>query len=134
MSPAQWVLIAVALLASAFLYWQWRERRRDIIIAQLAQRGGPYHCVEVRARGKPCPAAQALAGRRFLSNAAPQIPLPGCTSQKCRCAYVHFEDRRAGDRRNPFPSSHARELSERSERRRRTDRRRKAGLVTVEAA
>lgn len=133
MSSAQWILLAAALLLSAFLYWQWRERRRAFIVARLAQQGGPYHCVEVRARGKPCAAAQALVGKRFLSHAAPSIPLPGCTSLNCRCAYVHFEDRRVGERRNPYASRRFREIGDQPERRRRVDRRRKPGLRTAEA-
>lgn len=134
MSTWQFVALAAAVMLIAVLVWQWRERRRDEEIALLARAGGRYHCVEIRSRGRPCAAAQAFAGRRFLPRAAPPIPLPGCTAMSCRCAYVHFDDRRVGDRRSPFASRQAREMvADDLERRRRADRRRKPGLRTAEA-
>lgn len=127
------LLLGIALLLMAFLFWQWRERRKHAETMRLARTGGRYHCVAVRARGKPCASAQAIYGKRFLSGTAPPLPLPGCTALNCRCAYVHFEDRRMGDRRNPFASRQQRELMDEPERRRRIDRRRKPGLRTAEA-
>jgi hypothetical protein len=123
----------IVLLLAAFLLWQWRERRAARELVKLARAGGTYHCVEVRSRGKPCASAQSVSGKRFLSGMAPPIPLPGCTALTCRCAYVHFEDRRTGERRSPFASHARRELGDEPERRRRVDRRRKTGLRTAEA-
>lgn len=133
MNPNYLLAFGAVLLLAAFLLWQWRERRRSDHLLRLSRIGGRYHCVEVRSRGKPCAAAQALTGKRFLSNTAPPIPLPGCTALSCRCAYIHFEDRRTGERRNPFGSKQQRDLADEPERRRRGERRRKPGLRTAEA-
>jgi hypothetical protein len=47
-----------------------------------------------------CAAARALKGKRYLSGAAPRLPLPDCTAPgTCRCTYKKFADRRAGPRR-----------------------------------
>ncbi len=40
--------------------------------------------------------------RRFLWNEAPQLPLPRCTLELCRCRYVHYRDRRERDRRHRY--------------------------------
>ena len=44
-----------------------------------------------------------MEGRRFLSSAAPRLPLAECDSLECNCKFVHHKDRRTGkDRRNPW--------------------------------
>jgi hypothetical protein len=70
-----------------------------------------------------CAAAQALKGRRFLSAAAPRLPLPDCTlTGSCRCVYRKYEDRRAGPRREAEASG-LRRSSPSPERRRTRGRR-----------
>jgi hypothetical protein len=61
----------------------------------------PYHAVSIEA-GPACErAAQAYAGRRFLSGEAPPLPTPTCRPEDCDCRYVHHDDRRAEpDRRH----------------------------------
>jgi len=57
-----------------------------------------------------CDAAQACKGKRFLSIDAPRLPLAGCDVRRCECKYRHYDDRRAGPRRQdeksgaPVPS------------------------------
>jgi len=46
-----------------------------------------------------CEASKALAGKRFLSQEAPMLPLSDCTSGECRCRYEPFYDRRTDVRR-----------------------------------
>ncbi|MBV9726325.1 MAG: hypothetical protein JO299_14285 [Gammaproteobacteria bacterium] len=47
-----------------------------------------------------CEAARALKAQRFLSTAAPRIPLAECTAPaSCQCVYRKYADRRAGLRR-----------------------------------
>ena len=47
-----------------------------------------------------CEAVQKLAGRVFLAQESPHLPLDACTEVDCRCKYVHLKDRRSGgDRR-----------------------------------
>lgn len=61
----------------------------------------PFHAVAVMPGSRCCQAAQLLDGTRFLSSEAPQLPLPHCGVDACRCRYTHHADRRNGsDRRN----------------------------------
>ena len=64
-----------------------------------------FHAVSIRVGSSVCLAAQDLEGKRFLSNAAPRIPLPDCDVPECACRFEHFGDRRepdTDDRRNPY--------------------------------
>lgn len=62
-----------------------------------------YHAVSLKYSSNACDAAKALTGRRFLSSAAPQLPLPDCNAEHCNCAFAHHKDRRSGsDRRSPY--------------------------------
>ena len=62
-----------------------------------------YHAVSIKLSGHACKAAREMTGRRFLSTAAPKLPLPGCDVLDCNCRFTHHKDRRAGkDRRSPF--------------------------------
>lgn len=69
--------------------------------------GTAYHAVSLKIdAAQACDAAKDMMGRRFLSNAAPRLPLPGCNALECRCRFTHHKDRRAGkDRRSPFVTS-----------------------------
>jgi hypothetical protein len=65
-----------------------------------------YHAVSIKLSGHACKAAEEMTGRRFLSTAAPKLPLPGCDVLDCNCRFVHHKDRRAGhDRRSAFGPS-----------------------------
>lgn len=65
-----------------------------------------YHAVSIKISGQACAAARDMAGRRFLSTAAPKLPLPDCDVLDCNCRFVHHKDRRSGkDRRSPFAPS-----------------------------
>lgn len=91
------VFIAVAALIALALWWRHRATRQSSQVAR-----DPYHCVELRYRGDACDAVKRIEGKRFLPDAAPRFPLPGCDAAGCSCRYVHHEDRREEDRRNPF--------------------------------
>ncbi len=98
---------------------------------QIAPATSPYHAVSLKYSSNACDAAKAMTGRRFLSSAAPRLPLPECDSLECRCQFVHHDDRRTGkDRRSPF--SPARPTSAtgtfKAERRENEDRRKSADL------
>jgi len=119
------------LLAIAWLVVRVRSRR-EAMKAPPGKKSlkdtSPYHAVSIKFAENACAAARAMSGRRFLSSAAPRLPLPDCDAPECRCAFVHHTDRRTGkDRRSPFaaagyaPSGTG---SYEQERRSRTDRRR----------
>jgi hypothetical protein len=60
----------------------------------------PFHAVSVQPGLMSCPSSRRLRNVRFLSKAAPSIPLPGCDMVKeCTCHFAKHNDRRHGDRR-----------------------------------
>lgn len=98
------VLMALLLLAIWFFL---RTRRNDDDRPPAEQSAGSsastYHAVSIKTSGKTCRAAKDLVGRRYLSVAAPRLPLPECDVLECHCRFVHHKDRRTGkDRRSPF--------------------------------
>jgi len=59
-----------------------------------------YRGVQVNGnRAGCCEAVQAVAGKRFLSDEVPKLPLNGCDANDCRCSYKLFDDRRTEIRR-----------------------------------
>ena len=64
----------------------------------------PYRAAEIVVEDCCCDAVRALSGTRFLLNKVPHIPLRDCTSRKCTCVYVRYNDRRVdyGDRRAAY--------------------------------
>ena len=91
-----------------------------------------YHAVSLKIDAqRACDAAKEMTGRRFLSNAAPRLPLAGCDVLECRCRFTHHKDRRTGkDRRSPFVTSgySGTSGSFKTERRERRERRKEADL------
>lgn len=105
------VSVIVLLLIVAVMIWRKKKRASEREAAgdkevDLMATTSKFHAVSIRPGPGACHAALALEGQRFLSDAAPSIPLPGCDSQNCRCRFVHFADRRSGDdRRSPYPGT-----------------------------
>jgi hypothetical protein len=100
----------------------WFQRRK--IDAQVRRPGAavehrrisnPYHAVSIEPGPRCCAEARAQEGRRYLSSAAPMLPLKGCTNATCQCRYVHHDDRRASsrDRRVNFANPHAHMMTDR---------------------
>ncbi len=62
-----------------------------------------FHAVSIHYAQNACQAARNMDGRRFLSSAAPRLPLAECDVLECKCRFAHHKDRRKGDdRRNPY--------------------------------
>lgn len=59
----------------------------------------PWHAVTIVPGSPACDAANGLRGQKFLSRAAPALPLKNCSTRTCTCRYEHHEDRRNGPRR-----------------------------------
>lgn len=98
--------LLAALGAAGLLFW-WATRLRAQPEPRpkrnAAERASPaegrFAGVEIRSGGTPCSAARALAGRVFLAADAPDLPLPDCTAERCRCAFEKRADRRDDARR-----------------------------------
>ena len=102
-------LLGLALIVLvAWLYL--RGRKPDAAASQpealTDTSGSQYHAVSIRYDSSACEAAKAMDGRRFLSEAAPRLPLPDCDVLECNCRFTHHKDRRTGkDRRSPFSAA-----------------------------
>lgn len=102
------ISIAVIVLAGVTALWLLRRKSRTDITADdlppvPLDGSGRFRAVSIRFGEQACNASKALHGRRFLNNAAPDLPLPDCDIDDCQCRFVHHRDRRSGnDRRTPF--------------------------------
>ena len=98
------LLLALFALVAWLLLRQRRGRvREEAPAAKSSANETRYHAVSIKVQPAACEAAKAISGHRFLSNAAPQLPLPDCDSPACRCTFIHHKDRRSGkERRSPF--------------------------------
>jgi len=103
------LLLVLALLLS--VWWLILRIRRNRTEVRASRNPGTkpvdktsaYHAVSLKYSSDACDAAKALTGRRFLSGAAPQLPLPDCNAAECNCGFAHHSDRRSGkDRRSPY--------------------------------
>jgi hypothetical protein len=126
------LLGALLILAVAWLVLRIRQNKaiEQLQSTRKPRDSGKFHAVAIKYSEDACDAAKALTGRRFLSSAAPRLPLPECDFPNCSCQFAHFNDRRAGrDRRSPFAPAastgttgvHSQERRDRTDRRRGTD-------------
>ena len=94
-----------ALLLIAWLYLRWRAKGTQDAssTSTVSSKDTAYHAVSIKFEKSACAAAKEMQGRRFLSSAAPRLPLPDCDALTCSCRFTHHKDRRsARDRRSPF--------------------------------
>lgn len=129
----------LTLLASAvvlLVLWLFVRRRGRLRKASepaqpAATENTAYHAVSIKFAANACDAAKEMSGRRFLSSAAPRLPLPECNALECRCRFAHHKDRRSSqDRRSPFAAAgySGGTGSYEQERRENRDRRKSANL------
>jgi hypothetical protein len=126
------MLGALLILTIAWLVVRIRQNKAAAVAESKppTKPTGAYHAVAIKYAENACDAAKAMTGRRFLSNAAPRLPLPDCDYPGCNCKFAHYEDRRTDrDRRSPFApagpagitGSYERERREANDRRKRPD-------------
>lgn len=97
-----WLLAMLVVCAVAFWLWQYHVKTEQASrVADVADRN-KYHCVVITNTNNPCKAVKQLEGKRFLSTRAPIFPLSGCAADDCQCHYIHYDDRRDDERRNPY--------------------------------
>jgi hypothetical protein len=102
--------VTALLLVLLLLIWLFIRRRmartqmpEEPEARAASRKNTAYHAVSIRFESNACKAAREMEGRRFLSTAAPRLPLPDCDVLDCRCRFIHHKDRRSGrDRRSPF--------------------------------
>jgi hypothetical protein len=124
------MLGALLVLTIAWLFVRVRQNKAATKAKSQpsAKDSGAFHAVAIKYSENACDAAKAMTGRRFLSNAAPRLPLPDCNFLECGCKFAHYDDRRkVRDRRSPFAPAGPTGVtgSFQKERRDKTDRRKK---------
>lgn len=125
------LLVGVIVLLGIWLFVRRRSQTKEIPQPSDVRDTGDatYHAVSIKFEANACDAAKEMAGRRFLSRAAPRLPLPECNALECRCRFAHHDDRRRGkERRSPFSAARYSDGtgSFETERRERLDRRKDA--------
>lgn len=98
-----YALTALAVVA-ALLFLLGKSRSGDARPdrrARPSQPAGPYAAVSVAPATIACEAAQQVAGKRYLRDEAPTVPLENCDGRRCGCRLLTHPDRRQGgtDRR-----------------------------------
>jgi hypothetical protein len=100
------LLIVAVLLGLLYLVRTKRSndnQRPPVTPRAQAAADTKFHAVSIVFAKNACQAAINMEGRRFLSGAAPKLPLPACDGLECKCRFAHHKDRRHGDdRRNPY--------------------------------
>ena len=100
------IIAGVLLLAVLLLRRRNTQKKEQAPKAASRPQNTANHAVSIKLGDQACEAARAMSGRRFLSNAAPRLPLADCNAAQCHCRFMHHNDRRGGkDRRSPFAAS-----------------------------
>ena len=127
------LLIAAVLVAVLVFFWWMRRQKMEARPTPQDKRPeltstrstASFHAVSIKHAENACEAAKAMAGMRFLSSAAPRLPLGECNAQECLCRFIHHADRRSGnERRNPYGSAIAKDSADGGEDRRAVEDRR----------
>ena len=96
-------LIAIAVLLAVLWFVRRNAKPGNVEpdpVRKIAAVGeSKFHAVSIRFGANACEAARNMEGRRFLSAAAPRLPLPDCDAPGCKCRFKHHTDRRSGDDR-----------------------------------
>ena len=109
MEPLTSILIVVALLIAIVLMRRNAGGQKKPASERPSPTGtasknssNQFHAVSIKFSRSACEAAKAMDGKRFLSSAAPRLPLPECDILDCKCKFIHFKDRRDSEnRRDP---------------------------------
>jgi hypothetical protein len=104
MLEAVLLIICIVLAARWLPLWtSWDSAKRVIDRASRPKfkyhslgASSDYPAVSIRVAQDSCQAVRESSGIRYLSTEAPLLPLPGCSSEKCRCTYAHHSERRKG--------------------------------------
>lgn len=106
-----WIGIILAAILIVLLVLSKRskattEKRPTVTSVADTTTTSKFHAVSIQVPNSACDAAKSIEGKRFLSSAAPRIPLAECDVPACKCRFIHHADRRSGvDRRGQVPQN-----------------------------
>ncbi len=83
-----------------------------------------FRCVVFSAGNHACKSALAYQTKPILMSNAPDLPLLGCSAEKCACSLVQYDDRRTGKDRRDMEMLDAKRKSAYANKRLLKDRRR----------
>ncbi len=100
-------IVGIAALVLVYIFARRKSTSENVRPDQRhktpADSSTKFHAVSIKFSPNACAAAREMDGRRFLSGAAPKIPLPECDALECKCRFIHHKDRRRHDeRRNAY--------------------------------
>ena len=110
-------IVGIAVIALVYFFIRQKEQATDkhpIASRPTKKKSATtFHAVSIKYEPTACSAAKSLDGKRFLSDAAPRVPLAECDVLDCQCRFEHYEDRRdREERRNSDQSGIAEESGE----------------------
>ncbi len=77
-----------------------RTSNKKTVAGKSACKSSKYRGVQVNANDADCcMAVKTVAGKRFLSDDVPKLPLAACDADKCQCTYELHQKRRSDIRR-----------------------------------
>jgi len=90
----EWVLLLVLLVCVVLFVFLRKEKAAKVHTEPVTQQKR-YAAVRIKPHDHACNAAFDCSHRVFLAVEAPLLPLNDCDkSDTCRCAYIHYDDRR----------------------------------------
>lgn len=96
-------LVGIVLVSALVAGWYlWRRQSQNARTKKLAPPKYPGVAIKAASGASTCAAMQQLAGKRFLPDEAPMLPLPECDVERCSCCYVRYRDRRSEDDRREY--------------------------------
>lgn len=140
------VLLALAAAAGGFFWWRSREPAEDFAHAARVRTGtlAPkpaepkpeperrppakhrFFIWRLRANATPCDMGRQVAGRLAETDTNAPPPLPSCGQVNCCCHYELIPDQRKGARRKAEDRRDGVRFEEKTDRRKKRDRRRGA--------
>jgi hypothetical protein len=96
----EFVILGVLIAAAGFFLV---SKNKQSKISEQTATHKQYAAVRIEDCDFSCAVAFDQSSRIYLASEAPSLPLNGCDrTEKCRCRYVHYSDRRQNhdDRRN----------------------------------
>ncbi len=86
-------LFIFVVVISIIVFFLFKNKRNRELEPALRQK--PYAAVKIDECDFPCSAAFNYSSRVYLVHEAPTLPLDNCDkTEKCRCRFMHYSDRR----------------------------------------